>query len=256
VTSGVPQYRPGPVAQPDQGLIDRLRALEQVVSELQKRDMNRATVGQGGTFRGYYDNGQLAFTFGEDIDDDGVRKVRMNYASTGGVAFQVGPGNPNVDEPEQFKLVDQAGAKMFATDGYAGYGLAEPGLTYFMGAANPFARTSGVEDFVAESWAPFYNPVIYSTIRISNLSGITGGTVRLIAKDGAGITQVSSSNGTIIAGTSIITKAILLPANMLNAQNTRVQWLATPVGSGTLQGWPMVCGGKTKIFYDSNPGLQ
>jgi hypothetical protein len=255
MTSGLPPVRAGAVAQPDRGLIDRIRRLEAIVEEQQRRDMNRATVGQGGTFRGYYDNGQLGFTFGEDIDD-GVRKIRMNWPSTGGAAFQVGPGNPTANEPEQFKLVDQAGNQMFATDGVAGYGIAEPALTYFMGAANPFARTSGVEDFVAECWALFYNPAVYATIRISNLSGITGGTVRLVAKDGNGITQVSSSNGTIVAGTSSITKVILLPEAMINAQNTRLQWLATPVGSGTLQGWPLACLGKSKTYYDINPGLQ
>jgi hypothetical protein len=121
MTSGLPPVRAGAVAQPDQGLIDRIRRLETIVEEQQRRDMNRATVGQGGTFRGYFDNGQLAFTFGEDIDD-GVRKVRMNWPSTGGVAFQVGPGNPNANEDEQFKLVDQSGNKVFATDGLAGYG--------------------------------------------------------------------------------------------------------------------------------------
>jgi hypothetical protein len=249
MTSGLPSVRPGAVAQPDQGLIDRIRRLEAIVEEQQRRDMNRATVGQGGTFRGYYDNGQLAFTFGEDIDD-GVRKVRMNWPSTGGAAFQIGPGNPSANEAEQFKLLDQGGAKMFATDGIAGYGLAEPSLTYFMGAANPFARTSGVEDFVAECNAFFYNPAILASIRISNLSGITGGTVRLVAKDASGTIQVSSSNGTIVAGTSSITKIVLLPQSMMNAQNCKLQWLATPVGSGTLQGWPLMCRGASKSFYD------
>lgn len=253
MTSGLPQVRAGAVAQPDQGLIDRIRRLEILVEELNRKDMNRATVGQGGTFRGYYDNGQLAFTFGEDIDD-GVRKVRMNWPSTGGVAFQVGPGNPNANEAEQFKLLDQAGNNMFATDGVAGYGLAEPSLTYYMGAANPFGRTSGVEDFVAECNAFFYNPAVWATIRISNLSGITGGTVRLVAKDGNGITQVSSSNGTIVAGTSSITKIILLPEAMINAQNCKLQWLATPVGSGTLQGYPLMCKGTSKVFYDLDVG--
>jgi len=252
MTSGVPQYRPGPVAQPDQGLIDRIRALEQVVSELQKRDMNRATVGQGGTFRGFYDNGQLAFTFGEDIDD-GVRKVRMNYASTGGVAFQVGPGNPAVDEPEQFKLVDQNGAKVFATDGYAGYGLAEPSLSYFMGPVDSFARTNGVEDFLAECNAMFYNPAVLSSIRITGMAGgITGASVRLVAIDAAGITQVSSSSAVIGAGISLVKRVILLPSNMINAQNCKLQWKITPTGSGTLQGWPLTCKGMTKAYYETD----
>lgn len=250
MTSGVPQYRPGPVAQPDQGLIDRIRGLEQVVSELQKRDMNRATVGQGGTFRGFYDNGQLAFTFGEDIDD-GVRKVRMNYASNGRVAFQVGPGNPLVDEPEQFKLVDQAGNKVFATDGLAGYGLAEPSFTYLMGPIDSFARTTGVEDFLAESNAFFYNPGVFSSIRITNMAGgITGASVRLVAIDGGGITQVSSSSSVIGAGISVVQKVILLPPEMINAQNCKLQWKITPTGSGTLQGWPLMCKGVSKSFYD------
>lgn len=254
MTSGIPQVRPGAVAQPDAGLIDRIRRLEVLVEELSRKDMNRATVGQGGTFRGYYDNGQLAFTFGEDIDD-GVRKVRINYASNGKMALQIGPGNPSVDEPEQFKMRDQAGNQVFATDGYAGYGLAEPSLTYMMGPVDSFARTNGVEDFAAESRAFFYNPAVWSRIRISSLAGgITGGTARLVAIDGAGVTQVSSSSFAFGAGISSITRIILLPANMINAQNCVLQWKITPTGSGTLACWPLMCKGTSKSFYDINVG--
>lgn len=252
MTSGLPSVRPGAVAQPDQGLIDRIRRLEAVVEELSRRDMNRATVGQGGTFRGYYDNGQLAFTFGEDIDD-GVRKVRMNYASNGGVAFQVGPGNPVVGEAEQFKLVDQSGNNMFATDGLAGYGVAEPSFTYLMGPVDSFARTNAVEDFAAECNAFFYNPAVYSQIRISNLAGgITGGSARLVAIDGAGITQVSSSSFTFGAGISLVGRVILLPEAMINAQNCKLQWKITPTGSGTLACWPLACKGVSKSFYNTD----
>jgi hypothetical protein len=249
MTSGLPQVRPGAVNQPDQGLIDRIRRLEAIVEEQQRRDMNRATVGQGGTFRGYYDNGQLAFTFGEDIDD-GVRKVRMNWPSTGGVAFQVGPGNPNANEDEQFKLVDQSGNKVFATDGLAGYGLAEPSLTYLMAPVDSFARTTGVEDFAAECNAFFYNPGIWSRIRITNLSGITGGTARLVAIDGNGVTQVASTSVAFGTGISLATRIILLPEAMINAQNCKLQWKITPTGSGSLQCWPLMCKGVSKSFYD------
>lgn len=252
MTSGIPSVRPGPVIQPDSGVMDRVRALEHLVEELQKKDMNRATVGQGGTFRGYYDNGQLAFTFGEDIDD-GVRKVRINYASNGKLALQIGPGNPAVDEPEQFKMRDQDGNQVFATDGYAGYGLAEPSFTYFMGAVDSFARTNGVEDFLTECNAMFYNPAVLSSVRITGMAGgITGASVRLVAVDGAGITQVSSSSAVIGAGISLVKRVILLPSNMINAQNCKVQWKITPTGSGTLQGWPLTCKGMTKLYYDTD----
>lgn len=249
MTSGIPQVRPGALAQPDQNQNDRIRRLEAIVEELQRKDMNRATVGQGGTFRGYYDNGQLAFTFGEDIDD-GVRKVRMNYASNGKEAFQVGPGNPLVDEPEQFRLRDQSGNQVFATDGYAGYGLAEPSFTYFMSVMDKFARTSGVEDFAAESHAFFYNPAVWSRLRIAELSGITGGSARLVAVDGNGITQVSSSSATFGTGISTITRIILLPEEMINQQNCKVQWKITPTGSGSLGAYPLMCKGVSKSYYD------
>jgi hypothetical protein len=249
MTSGLPQTRPGAVTQPDQGLIERIRRLEEQVEELSRRDMNRATVGQGGTFRGYFDNGQLAFTFGEDVSD-GVRKVRMNWPSTGDPAFQIGPGNPAANEDEQFRLVDQAGNKVFATDGLAGYGLAEPSLSYMMSPVDAFARTSGVEDFAAECNAFFYNPGVWSRIRITNLSGITGGTARLVAIDGNGITQVSSTSVAFGAGISLATRIILLPEAMINAQNCKLQWKITPTGSGSLQCWPLMCKGTSKFFYD------
>lgn len=252
MTSGIPAFRPGPVSQPDTGVTDRIRRLEELVAELQRRDMNRATVGQGGTFRGYYDNGQLAFTFGEDLDD-GVRKVRFNYASNGNKAFQIGPGNPAVDEPEQLHIKDQNGVNVFATDGVAGYGLAEPSFTYLMGPVDSFARTTGVEDFAAESNAFFYNPAVWSKIRISSMAGgITGASLRLVAIDGAGITQVSSSSTVIGAGINTVTKIILLPANMINAQNCKLQWKLTPTGSGTLAAWPLMCKGTSKFFYDTD----
>jgi hypothetical protein len=249
MTSGLPQTRPGAVTQPDQGLMERIRRLEEQVEELSRRDMNRATVGQGGTFRGYYDNGQLAFTFGEDVDD-GVRKVRMNWPSTGDPAFQVGPGNPNANEDEQFKLVDQSGNKVFATDGLAGYGLAEPSLTYLMAPVDSFARTG------CRIWPPspthsFITPVYGLRIRITNSAGgITGGTARLVAIDGNGVTQVASSSASFGTGISVLTRIILLPEVMINAQNCKLQWKITPTGSGSLQCWPLMCKGVSKSFYD------
>jgi hypothetical protein len=255
VTSGIPAYRPGTLSQPDTDQNARIARLEQMLEELQRKDMNRATVGQGGTFRGYYDNGQLAFTFGEDIDD-GVRKVRMNYASNGGVAFQVGPGNPAVDEPEQFKLVDQAGNKVFATDGLAGYGLAEPSFQHLMVQTPGLAWVSGVAQPATVANTFFYNPVVYSQVLVRNFAGgVTAMAGKLRVTDGSG-NFVESSSSAAVGGNATISRVVLLPASYINAQNCRVEWMMTPTGSGTADVWPRTCRGTGKAFYDFNPTLQ
>jgi hypothetical protein len=254
MTSGIPPVRPGAVQQPDTSTNDRVRRLEELVAELQRKDMNRATVGQGGTFRGYYDNGQLAFTFGEDLDD-GVRKVRMNYASNGGVAFQVGPGNPAVGEDEQFKLVDQAGRKVFATDGLAGYGLAEPALSIPLYTIYGLSWVSGVEQVIARATPFLYNPVVVSSIQARAFAGgVTAVSGRLRVTDGNGATVVSSS--TAIGANGTVTRMVLLPESFINAQNCSVEWLFTTTGSGTLDGWPRDCHGASKSLYDGNPGAH
>lgn len=253
MTSGLPQVRPGAVAQPDQGLIDRIRRLEAIVEEQQRRDMNRATVGQGGTFRGYYDNGQLMFTYGEDLDD-GVRKVRMNYASTGGVAFQVGPGNPTAGEAEQFKLVDQSGNNMFATDGVAGYGLAEPSFQHLMVQTPGLTWVSGVAQPATVAFTFFYNAAIYSQVLVRNFAGgVTAMAGKLRATDGLG-NFVESSSTTASGANSTLQRVLLIPESMINQQNCRVEWILTPTGSGTADAWPRSCRGVSKAYYDIDVG--
>jgi hypothetical protein len=247
--------RPGAVAQPDQGLIDRIRRLEQIVEEQQRRDMNRATVGQGGTFRGYYDNGQLAFTFGEDIDD-GVRKIRMNYPSTGTQALQVGPGNPNANEAEQFRLRDQSNRNMFATDGLAGYGLAEPSFQFLLCTVYGLAWVNAVEQAAARANAFLYNAALVSTIQTRNFAGgVTAVAGKLRVTNGSGST-ITSSTVSSIGSNGIATRCVLLTPDFLNDQGTKVEWLLTTTGGGTMDVWPRECRGVSKSFYDFNPQFQ
>lgn len=255
MTSGLPSVRAGAVNQPDQGLIDRIRRLEAIVEELSRRDMNRATVGQGGTFRGYWDNGQLGFTFGEDLED-GVRKVRINWPSTGGQAFQIGPGNPSANEAEQFKLVDQAGNNMFATDGVAGYGLAEPSFQHLMVQTPGLTWVSGVAQPATVAFTTFYNPAIYSQVLARNFAGgVTAMSGKLRATDGLGNFVESSATAAAVANVTH-SRVLLLPESFINAQNCRVEWIMTPTGGGTADIWPRTCKGTGKFFYDLNTGIQ
>lgn len=255
MTSGLPSVRPGAVAQPDQGLIDRIRRLEAIVEEQQRRDMNRATVGQGGTFRGYWDNGNLGFTFGQDIDD-GVRKVRMNWPSTGGVAFQIGPGNPSANEPEQFKLVDQSGNNVFATDGIAGYGLAEPSLCYPAYAVPGLTYVAATPQQCTECQAFFYNAALWSQIRVRAFTGtITSvtGQLRLRHSDG---TVVSSSTSAATASSGIISRVISVPEPFINSQFTYLEWMLTANGGGAVEVWPIQQRGVSRSYYNLRTDIQ
>lgn len=250
-----PSYRPGPVNQPDTGVNERIARLEALVDELQRRDMNRATVGQGGTFRGYYDNGQLAFTFGEDIDD-GVRKVRINYPSTGLQALQIGPGNAAVNEAEQFQLRDQSNKKMFATDGIAGYGLAEPSFQHLLAAIYGLNWVSGTPQVAAQANSFFYNPALFSTIQVRNFAGgVTAMAGKLRVTDGNG-TFVESSTTPAVGANTLLQRIVLLPASFMNAQNCKAEWIMTPTGSGTADCWPRTCRGVSKSYYDTDTADQ
>jgi hypothetical protein len=252
----IPVVRPGTVAQPDQGLVDRIAQLERIVDELQRRDMRNATVGQGGTFRGFFDNGQLAFTFGKDRLD-GVRKAKFYWPSTGNEAFQIGPGNLSVGEAEQMRFRDQAKHNLFATDGIAGYGLAEPSFQYLLCSIYGLNWVSGVEQVAARADAFFYNPAVFSMIQVRNYAGgVTALSGRLRVTNGETGETVTSSSTAASGANNTLRRIVLLPANFINAQNSYVEWLITPTGSGTADVWPRMCKGTSKSFYDISAGDQ
>lgn len=253
----VDQVRPGSVPPRQNDVNDRIRALEEQVRELQAKNMDNATVGRGGTFRGYYDNGQLSFSFGRD-KEDGIRKAKFYWPSTGREAIQIGPGNPNAPSPEleQWRLNDQNGKRMYATDGIAGYGLAEPSLGYFMVPTYGLNWVSGVAQPATVAFSFFYNPALLSAVQVRNFAGgvtAMAGKLRVTNADGD---YVESSTSAAVGANSTITRILLLPASFMNAQNCRAEWIMTPTGSGTADVWPRQCQGVSKALYDISAGIQ
>jgi hypothetical protein len=251
----VDPVRPGVVPTPDRNLEDRVRRLEQLIEEMGRRDMTNSTVGQGGTFRGFYDNGKEMFTFGQDRRD-GIRKLRMNYYTTENEAVQIGPGNPKVNEVEQFRINDQSGAGLFATDGYMGYGIVEPSLQFLLCPIYGLAWVNGVEQEGAKAVAKIYHATVVSTIQVRNFAGgVTAAAARLRVTAGDGSTYTSSS-ATGLAANSSVTRIVRVPAKVINMQNCSISWLLTTTGGGTMDVWPRECRGEGGLFYDINPGFQ
>lgn len=250
----VDPVRPGVVPTPNRSMEDRVSALERALEAQNRKDMTNSTVGQGGTFRGFYDTGGVMFTFGADKDDDGIRKVRINYALSGRKAMQIGPGNPKVEEPEQLQILDQAGNKVFATDGVAGYGLAEPSFSYPMYSVPGLNYVNGVEQAATICQAFFYNPGVWAQIFVRAFTGtITALSARLRVTNGQGETVVSSAQGAMGAN-SFAQRIVLLPANFINNQNAKAEWLITSTGAGTAEVWIRMCKGTSKFFYDIDTG--
>lgn len=258
MTSAIPPVKPGTVAQPDQGLIDRVRELERIVDELQRRDMRNATVGQGGTFRGLYDNGNAAFSFGRN-KVDGVRKSTLYYPSTGKEAFQVGPGNPNVNPPEleQLRIRDQSNNVVFGTDGVAGFGFVEPLLCYSSFAVPGLNYVAGVEQQCTEGQAFFYNAAIMSQIRVRAFTGtITSVSVRLrLRHTDPDVPSIASSSATLTANSSA-RRVIALTEPYISTQYTYCDWWLTANGAGTVEVWPIQHRGVSRAFYDIAAGDQ
>lgn len=245
--------RPGVVPTPNRSMEDRVRALELALEAQNRKDMTNSTVGQGGTFRGFYDTGGVMFTFGADKDDDGIRKVRVNYALSGRKALQIGPGNPKVEEPEQLQILDQAGNKIFATDGFAGYGLAEPSFSYAMYSIPGLNYVAGVEQAATISQSFFYNPGVWSQIFVRAFTGtVTSLSCRLRVTNGQGETVTSSAWAA--GANSFATRIVLLPSNFINNQNAKAEWLVTSTGAGTAEVGVRMCKGTSKFFYDVDTG--
>lgn len=250
--------RPGSVPPRERELTDRIARLEAQVNELQAKDMRNATVGQGGTFRGLYDNGQLAFSFGRN-KDDGIRKSTLHWPSTGREAFQIGPGNPNLNPPEaeQMRWRDQSGNIVFGTDGVAGFGFVEPLLCYSSFAIPGLNYVAGVEQQCTEGQGFFYNAGIMSQIRVRAFTGtITSVQVRLrLRHTDPDVPSISSSSVTVTANNAA-RRVIALTEPYISQQFTYCDWWLTANGNGTVEVWPMQHRGISRTFYDINAGDQ
>lgn len=249
--------RPGSVPPRERELTDRIAKLEEQVRELLARDMRNATVGQGGTFRGLYDNGNLAFSFGRN-KDDGIRKSTIYWPSTGREAFQVGPGNTAVGEPEQLRFRDQANNILFGTDGLAGYGFVEPLLDYTMYPIAGLNYVASVPQACVQAQSFFYNAALWSSLLVRNFTGtITSVTLQLrLRHSNADIPAVVSSATAGVVANSTIRKIVPVPEEYISAQYTYGEWLLTANGAGTVDVYPRMCRGTSKAFYDIAAGDQ
>lgn len=245
--------RPGSVPPRERELTDRIAKLEEQVRELLARDMRNATVGQGGTFRGLYDNGNLAFSFGRN-KEDGVRKSTLYWPSTGREAFQVGPGNPNTNppEPEQLRFRDQANNVLFGTDGVAGYGFVEPLLDYTMYPIAGLNYVAGVPQTCMQAQSFFYNAALWSQILVRNFTGtVTSVTLQLrLRHSNTDIPAVVSSATAGVTANSTITKIIAVPEEYISSQFTYAEWVLTANGGGTVDVHPRMNRGTSKAYYD------
>lgn len=251
--------RPGSVPPRERELTDRIAKLEEQVRELLARDMRNATVGQGGTFRGLYDNGNLAFSFGRN-KDDGVRKSTLYWPSTGKEAFQIGPGNPNISPPEleQMRFRDQANNILFGTDGIAGFGFVEPLLCYSIFAIPGLNYVAGVEQQCTEGQAFFYNAAVWSTIRVRAFTGtITSVTARLrLRHSDPDVPAITSSVSAATAANGIIRRTVALTEPYISQQYTYCDWWLTANGAGTVEVWPIQHRGISRASYDILAGDQ
>lgn len=251
--------RPGSVGPRERDNNDRIAKLEARIAELERKDMTNATVGQGGTFRGIYDNGNTAFTFGKDRAD-GIRKAKFYWPSTGAEAFQIGPGNQNLNPPEaeQMRFRDQSNNILFGTDGVAGYGFVEPLLDYAMYPIAGLNYVSGVAQVACQSQSFFYNAAIWSQLLVRNFTGtITSLTLQLQLRHSDGsIATVQSSPALTVTANSTITKMIAVPEPYISAQFTYLEWLLTANGNGTVDVFPRMNRGVSRAYYNISAAYQ
>lgn len=244
---------PGSVPQPNDRLEQRIKQLENLVSELQRRDLSNATVGQGGRIRGLYKDGTQAFAYGTD-PADGQNRMLMHY-TTGDTAIRITPGSPLYGSNEQLVIKDLAGHRVLATDDLAGYGLVEPSLALPMSETVGLNFVNGVEQECALALGFVYNPVFWCDLLITNYVTMTGVSARLKITDGD--TTTYSSAATLPPSTpGTLSRMIVVPSNYINAQNVRLSWLLTSTGSGTVRTVPRRCHGISRSLFNLSPGFQ
>lgn len=264
-----PGVAPGSVPPLMDDTARRIRALEQRVDELSRRDLSNANVGQGGSLRGLYPNGAEAFLFGRDSVDGG-NKSRIDY-SQGGPAFQVRPTtSPGAEVAEVMEVLDQVGNVILQTDPYAGYGLIHPALEYTMsgyeavGFVGATTQATALELGMSIGFAYHYCRHVIARLRFTNSTGATqsvSGFVEITDLNGNVINTSSLSSWSI--GTGVITinkleKMVSLPETaMATRVNVRMCFFS-PSNSGnvTVQTFPQMCLGIGKNWYDTYPGLH
>jgi hypothetical protein len=244
---------PGSVPRDIDNLTKQVAELNRKVDELSRKNIDRATVGQGGRIRGLYANGNEAFLFGTDTAD-GISKFKVNY-SDGNPALRITPGSPLYGGVEQLVMFDRAQHRIMATDDLAGYGIVEPSLAIPMAEIAGLNFVAGVEQECAIARGFFYNPCFWSDLLITNYVTMTGVSCRLKITDG---TSSFFSSATTLSGSTpgTLSRMIIIPSDFINKQNCALSWLLTSTGSGTVRTVGMRCHGISRSLFNSAPGYQ
>lgn len=256
MTSPVPPTAPGVVAAPNDMITARLQALEARVSELSRRDLSNAQVGQGGRLRAMYSNGVEALQVGKD-PVDGVNKTRISYSS-GITAFAIGPGAATYGSQETAVIKDLAGNVVFAMDELAGYGISHPALAYAVGVTfqgtTAATLTAGTEYAVVRGATMYYHPAM----RVQGLvnTSDTNWSYRVRVLNADGTEAVSSSWTTGLNGPQYYDKILLLPQTAVGQQNTSIEVRLKLGATGSVDTFPMPPVGVTKSLYDLLPSIH
>ncbi len=243
---------PGSVPQPNERLEQRIKKLEGIIEDMQRRDLSHATVGQGGRLRGLYKDGTEAFSYGTD-PVDGQNRMIQRY-TTGQTAIRITPGAALYGGAEQMVIQELSGKRVLATDDVAGYGIVEPSFANPMVPIPGLNMVNGVEQKVATCKAFFYQAAFWCELLCTNFNVMTQVSVRLSLSDG--VTTFFSSSSGPFGGGATHTRFISIPAAFINKQNVELAWLATSTGSGTMTVAGTRNHGISRALFNLNPGLQ
>lgn len=243
---------PGSVPPNNDDLAKRLREVERRLDEMSRRNLDNATVGQGGRIRGLYKDGTQAFAYGTD-PADGQNRMLMHY-TTGDTAIRITPGSPLYGAAEQLVIKDLANHRILGTDELAGYGIVEPIFANPMVPIPGLNMVAGVEQKVATCKAFFYQAAYWSDLLCTNFVTMTGVSCRLSLSDGT--TTFFSSATTPAGNGSTHGRFISIPSDFINKQNVELAWLATTTGSGTMAVAATRSHGISQALFVANPGFQ
>lgn len=245
-----PSTAPGSVPPPMDDTARRIRALEQRVDELSRRDLSNAQVGQGGRLRGLYGNGNEAFQFGRD-PVDGENKAIISY-SDGTRAIAIGPGAAAYGAQETMVMRDVDGNVMLSMDEFAGAGLSNPTTDYAFGilfeGSGAATLTGGTQYTVADAGFIMYHPALLISALVKTSASWTA-RVRLV--DGLGNELATSSTTPTQGGTQYVTRAVPVPVDQVGVQNVKLQLRVTPVATTTdFTVYPRFCRGISLGYYN------
>lgn len=222
----------GPYAPPADRVERKLDSANARMDALQNRTLRNSLVGQGGSFRGTVEDG-------------------------GASVIELGKGSPFYGSKQVMKMRDIGGKLMYQHDEVAGYGLSAPLYGYPMYLVPGVSAVAGVASEFARAEAFVYNAVWYVKILVRNMTGLATSWSIVFKASAPGLPDVTSTPFTYVGGgATYMNRFLLLPIEYMNAQSVIGQILATPNNTGAIDTWPIVSAGRTRAYWDFNPGLR